>query len=84
MNIQRVDADKSETILFAIFNPGMRRRKRKRSARPAASAFVGGMATNIITTFWWKRKRKRGSVCVGSGTEIHRFRIPGLIVNHTD
>ena len=50
----------------------MRKRKRKRSARPADSAFVGWIATNKITTFLWKRKR-------GSGTIIHRFRIPALV-----
>ena len=42
--------------------PGMR----KRSARTATSAFMGGIATNIITTFWGKR----GS---GSGTKIRRL-----------
>ena len=45
------------------FHAGMR----KRSAGSGASALVGGLATNEITTFWWKQKRKRGS---GSGTEI--------------
>ena len=34
-------------------------RKRKRSAESAASTSVGGIATNKITTFLWKRKRKR-------------------------
>ena len=56
--------------------PGMRKRKRKRQPGTAASALVGGIATNKITTFWWKRKRKRGSGSGGSDTKIHRFRIP--------
>ena len=46
--------------------------KRKRSAGPSASAFVGRLATSKITTFQWKRKRGSG----GSGSKIHRFRIP--------
>ena len=45
-----------------------------RSAESATPAFVGGIAANRITTFWWKRKGGSGSG--GSGTKIHRFRIP--------
>ena len=47
-------------------------RKRKRSAGSGASALMGGIATNKITTFLVEaeaeaRKRKRGS---GSGTKF--------------
>ena len=54
---------------------GMRKRKRKWSAGAAASTFVGGIATNKIAKFLWKRKR--GSESGGSGTKNHRFCIPG-------
>ena len=55
--IERVQED-------SILSPGMR--KRKRSAGSAAYTFVGGIATNKITTFLveakaevWKRKRQK-------------------------
>ena len=37
----------------------MWKRRRRRSFGSAASTFVGGIATNEITTIWWKQKRKR-------------------------
>ena len=33
-------------------------RKRKRSEDSASSTFVGGTATNEITTCWWRQKRQ--------------------------
>ena len=38
---------------------------------------MGGIATNKITMFWWKRKRKRGSGSGGSGPKIDRFQNTG-------
>ena len=53
----------------------MRKRKRKRFAGSSGlAAFTGGIATNKITTFWWKRKR--GSVRGESVSRIYRFHIP--------
>ena len=46
--------------------------KRKRLFLSSASKYVGGIATNKITTFWWRRKRKRGS-----GPKIDRFQNTG-------
>ena len=53
-----------------------------------SATFVGRIATNRITTFWWKQKRKwkqkrmqkrkRGSGNGGSGTKIHCFHISGF------
>ena len=63
---------------------------RKLSVGSATSTFVGRIASNRITTFWWKqkrkwkqkrmqkRKRKRGSGNGGSGTKIHCFHLPGF------
>ena len=51
-------------------------RKRKRLGESAASTLVGGIATNKITTFLWKRKR--GS---GSGNKIRPFHISGVHTN---
>ena len=38
---------------------------------------MGGIATKKLTTFWWKRKRKRGSGSDGSGPKIDRFQNTG-------
>ena len=48
----------TQPLVHSPLPPGMRKRKRKRSSRPAASTSVGGRATIKITTFWWKRKRR--------------------------
>ena len=37
---------------------GLQKQKRKQSAGLAASTLAGGIATNKVTTFWWKWKRQ--------------------------
>ena len=60
-----------------VLKPGFWKRKRKLLDVPVAHEFVGGIATNEITTFWWKRKRKRGSRSGGNGPKIDRFQNTG-------